>query len=278
MQIETILFPTDFSASSTVALNFATAIAETFYAKLVVVHINMSNQAQKSIPGKRKKTREQLDDLKFKIVQKNALLNVTTIDTDGSKPSALLEFIEKESADLIVIGTPNSEGIKGALTGTFASVILERATCPVLVVPEKSKKGLKFSRIAYAGDLEHFDITAIRELTEFATYYNAEVTILSLSEKNRRFSEEQLFHFEKQVRENAGYPKLDFIYMYGHDINYHVEEYINRNPTDLMVISIIKDSLINQVLHDKNKARLNYHDTLPLLTFHESDKCCQKIS
>jgi nucleotide-binding universal stress UspA family protein len=48
---------------------------------------------------------------------------------------------EKESLDLIVMGTQGVTGAREVLFGTHAVQVLHKASCPVLVVPEKAEPG-----------------------------------------------------------------------------------------------------------------------------------------
>jgi nucleotide-binding universal stress UspA family protein len=281
MQANTILFPTDFSACSNNALKFALNIAETFYSKLILVHVNFIFSSDHQEPSLAKKIRQQktsdLNDLKLELLQKNPLLNITTILLDGIGPSPLMQLVQHENADIIILGAKGEGGIKNIGLGSFATEIVENALCPVLAIPEGARQ-VSFQKIVYASDLEHIDVAAIKELTHIATYYNSEVTILNISDQNRRFTEDQLFKFEKLVRETCSYPKLDFIYFHGTDVNHHIQEYLTRNKANLFVITTIKESLVGNLLMDKNTQKLGYHSYIPLLAFHESNKCCQYVN
>jgi nucleotide-binding universal stress UspA family protein len=282
MQIGTIIYLTDFSVSAQNAANYAVTISETFYAKLVLTHIldledSDVPEIRRNNQSEIKKARTRLDDMKLEFLQRNPLLNITTVVLTSRTKEKILEHISIENADLTIIGAHTEAGILNSDENSFAAQIIKESICPVLVIPYKAVSP-RFNSIVYASDLDFVDITAIRELTDFASYYNAEVSILNIADPSRRFSEEQLFHFEKQVRETARYPKLDFIYLHGPDINQSIQYFLQRNKADLLVMTSIKGSIVNRLIDDVNKKVLGYHNTLPLLTFHERDKCCQKVA
>ncbi len=279
MQVNTIIFPTDFSACSSNALKYALTIAETFYSKIVLVHVILyksSSERPENIQNIKKSMGEKLNDLKLECLQKNPLLNITTVVTEGESAAPIIKLIDEENVDLIVLGAKGEGGIKDITIGSFATQIIDDASCPVLAIPERTG-GIKFEKIVYASDLEHIDVAAIKQLTAFATFYNSEVTILNISDQKRKFSEDQLFKFEKIVRETCAYPKLDFIYFHGIDINVHIQEYLTRNKADLFVITTISESIVSNLFKDKNTKKMAYHATIPLLVFHETDKCCQPM-
>ena len=279
MQIDTILFPTDFSANAVNSAKIAASVADVFYAKIIVVHsLHASSvpEDKTTTENKVKWARQKLEEVKLQILQKNPLLNVTTfVIKDGYAET--LEFIKSQGIDLVIMGATGEGGTKDILLGSFAAKLIDQSPCPVLAIPEKATAP-EFKKMVYASDLDNIDVESISELCTFATYFNAEITILNVSDQNRRFSEEQLFKFEKQVRETASYPKLDFIYFHGSDVNRHIQEYMKRNSSDLFVITTVKDSIISRTFQDKNSPRLGYHKYIPLMAFNESDKCCQKVN
>ncbi|MFB5600219.1 MAG: universal stress protein [Nitrososphaeraceae archaeon] len=65
-------------------------------------------------------------DLKFKSeIVENPTLKVSSL---------IIDFAEKENADLIIVGSRGRHGFKRALLGSVASDIVTYAHCPVLVV------------------------------------------------------------------------------------------------------------------------------------------------
>jgi nucleotide-binding universal stress UspA family protein len=273
MQIESILFPTDFSASSLVASRFAASIAETFYAKLVLVYFAGETKSPEKFSTEEKKSIwKQLDELKLKILQKNPLINITGVVLESNSGEGLIDLASHENSDLILISGKEMEKVSSSYNGD----LFTDAPCPVLEIPESGRfNGLK--KVVYASDLDHIDITAIRELTQFASFYNSEVTILNISDHTKRFSEEELFKFEKKVRETCYYPKLDFIYFHGMNTHYHIQEYLERTKPDLFVVTSIKNSLVTKMMESKKIKPLRFESYLPKLTFHETDNCCQQV-
>jgi len=58
------------------------------------------------------------------------------IDGKLDNKKAILQYIEKDSCDLVVIGSQGTAGLK-ALLGSVASYILNTSTCDVLVYVPK---------------------------------------------------------------------------------------------------------------------------------------------
>lgn len=284
MQIRTILFPTDFSASANSALDYAVQIAGMFHSKIVMIHTfapfyrgGISDSEWEADHKQRiREGRQKLDDLRLDILQKNPLLNITTVLREGKHIKPLLDLIDEEDADLIIMGTKGASGLKQFLFGSYAARVIEEAKCPVISIPEDAEyRG--FKKIVYASDLEHIDITAIKELTELASFFKSEVSILNITGEENYFSEDQLYRFEYKVRDETGYPKLDFIYSRGREVNESIHEYCLRNGADLLVMTTMKRSFFGKLLKPSNTEQMAYHSNIPLLAFHETDKCCQSV-
>jgi nucleotide-binding universal stress UspA family protein len=59
----------------------------------------------------------------------------------------IVQFAEKEQADMIVLGTHGRTGLRRLLLGSNAEVIIRHAPCPVLVVKQNDyPRGLKFQK------------------------------------------------------------------------------------------------------------------------------------
>lgn len=284
MQIGTILFPTDFSACANNALEHAVQIAGMMHSKIVIVHTFppfyqggiSDSEWEADHKARIKEGKQKLADLRLDILSRNPLLNVTTVLREGKHIKPVIDLIEAEDADLVIMGTKGASGLQQFLFGSYSSRVIEEAKCPVLAIPEKSDyNGLR--KIVYASDLGHIDITAIKELVELASFFKSEVTILNISSDENHFSEEDLYRFEYKVRNETGYPKLDFMYARGREVNETIQEHCERNGADLLVMTTMKRSFFGKLLKPSQTENMSYQTHIPLLAFHETDKCCQTV-
>jgi nucleotide-binding universal stress UspA family protein len=74
----------------------------------------------------------------FTEIQKNAeqqkvLVKTGVIDTPLSVVGGIVNYSERENADLIVIGTRGRSGLTKLLLGSVASGVVTYAPCPVMV-------------------------------------------------------------------------------------------------------------------------------------------------
>jgi nucleotide-binding universal stress UspA family protein len=79
-------------------------------------------------------SREWFDRLNKNAKQTSVQLKTELIDSQMSIEGTIVEYAERNSIDLIILGTGVKSGIKKLLVGSVASGVVNSATCPVMVV------------------------------------------------------------------------------------------------------------------------------------------------
>ena len=137
-----ILVPTDASEYSRRALKMALELARTVQAEVVLLHVSYTPQAYwgYTISYGITVTQEQLD-------QNGELAldaTLTGIDTEqvvinkrvesGHPVTIILEQIKKENIDLVIMGSHGYGAIAGSVLGSVSQRVLQRVSCPVLII------------------------------------------------------------------------------------------------------------------------------------------------
>ena len=148
VKIERILHPTDFSASSAYALQFAVSFAREFEAKLYLLHV-IEDIAQAlyfdmlqtppvgDILGElERQARKELD----KILADEPALPVERLLRRGVPFNEILRAARELKIDLLVMGTHGRTGLKHALFGSVAEKVVRKSPCPVLSVRHPDQK------------------------------------------------------------------------------------------------------------------------------------------
>jgi len=145
IKLTKIVCPTDFSPTSSAAVNYAGTLADSFGAELVLLHAipqmdyplrsfgmssslghireELETRAQESLDKRVNTLKESLPDINVRLVVKH-----------GEPHDTTLECAKEESADMVVMGTHGHTGITHALLGSSAEKVVRLATCPVLTV------------------------------------------------------------------------------------------------------------------------------------------------
>lgn len=148
-KISRIIVPIDGSDNSKEAADYAMEIAERYGSALSLVHVVNIDQYLQSLglyrlsypdPIKKKIEEARAEAQKwFAEITRNAeqrKIHVKTdvIDSPLSVVAAIVNYAEREKADMIVIGTRGRSGISKMLLGSVASGVVTYAPCPVLVI------------------------------------------------------------------------------------------------------------------------------------------------
>jgi len=169
--IDTILIPVDGSASARKAVQFGSDLAVQYSARVVLLHILLRQNLAEALRGLSlaesdaggglegldealanvrldrilaasredgSPPREALEFLASKIIgtseeiaRAKGVTHITTAVEDGDPAKRILEYSEKENADVIVMGARGLSGVEGLLLGSVSQKVghLARRTC-----------------------------------------------------------------------------------------------------------------------------------------------------
>jgi universal stress protein A len=142
MQINTILFPTDFSEPAEKAFEYAVSLATFHEAKLALLHVvdQLHGQTYYEVLAltpmeiAERMTRRAHEDLQNLVARVKEPVIATEAVREGKTWVEICEAAEEESADIIVIGSHGRTGLAHVLLGSVAETVVRHSRCPVLVV------------------------------------------------------------------------------------------------------------------------------------------------
>ncbi len=142
-KLKTILVPIDFSEASFKALRYAVPFAEQFGATICLVHVIEGGSFANDLPNvvlvkseeeqMRYASRELLNLAQREIEE---LVPVNPQVRVGKPFHEIVEVAKRLRADLVIIATHGHTGLKRALLGSTAELVVRHAPCPVLAVRE----------------------------------------------------------------------------------------------------------------------------------------------
>jgi nucleotide-binding universal stress UspA family protein len=184
--IKNILFATDFSSSSHLALPYAAGLARSFGAKLYTMHVQEA--INYAVPPQTWQSVELTREMEEKF-----LSEVIHHDFPDVEPHILhgqggvrwaLEFaVDKYAIDLIVVGTRGRTGIGKVIMGSEAEEMLRHAKCPVLVVgphvcAKYERLRGRMASILFATDFGESSLEAAPIAVSLAEEYQSKLTLL----------------------------------------------------------------------------------------------------
>jgi nucleotide-binding universal stress UspA family protein len=138
-----ILFPTDFSDTSKLALKRATSLTEDMDAELFVLHTIDDTLISTHVAEERHIILKELRTHALAEMRKqlpaDLMNNFETIGAvkRGDPGKQIAAYAETHHCDLIVMGTHGRTGIGRALIGSVADKVVRRAKCPVYLIRPK---------------------------------------------------------------------------------------------------------------------------------------------
>jgi nucleotide-binding universal stress UspA family protein len=150
--VERILFPTDFSDTAAVALEYACELTSALGATLHVIHVLENTNPTGGWTAGKKYTpppapltegmeHEVQKELQTMLAKRQPLpqKSVLAVKT-GSPLVEIVRYAVDQHIDLIVMGTHGHGPIAHVLIGSVADNVIRRAPCPVLTVRHPSHK------------------------------------------------------------------------------------------------------------------------------------------
>ena len=138
-KIKNILLPTDLSATSLSAADYAVELANQYKAKIHLLHVLEKTPPILAIRS--------LDLSQEKILKsfeeegKKSLDNAVKKIKKGNDYEEIVKYSKDHKIDLIVIATHGRTGLLHTLLGSVAEKVIRYAKCPVLVItPHKPRK------------------------------------------------------------------------------------------------------------------------------------------
>ncbi|MFS4491283.1 universal stress protein [Maribacter sp. 2308TA10-17] len=188
-----IIVPVDFSEQSKFAIKAASALAKKHDAEILALHMLELNQAMiTSTEGFHPEQTVfliKLAEKRFKeFLDRPCLegLKVTPIIKHYKVFSEVNEVAKQNGADLIVMGSHGTDGLKEIFVGSNAERVVRNADIPVIVVKE-DLKDFKVERFAFACDFKDDSLMAFQKAKSFAEMLSAELELVYINTPGDNF-------------------------------------------------------------------------------------------
>ncbi|MDO8269158.1 MAG: universal stress protein [Candidatus Levybacteria bacterium] len=147
-----ILFPTDGSQLSLIALPHVVSLANAFDSEVVLLHVvnsigreiafyaapgmypvGLGEAAVDIVKENKRLAKKKLEVVRDKLVAGGVKKNILQVQ-EGAAENNIIETIKKEKCDLVVMTSHGRSGFERAIVGSVTDHVMRHATCPVLVV------------------------------------------------------------------------------------------------------------------------------------------------
>jgi nucleotide-binding universal stress UspA family protein len=269
-----ILVPTDFSALSKVAVQYAIKIANQNDGIITLLHVvTITQTVRASMHDQFKDLEEDLipfaeKDLNnlVKDVCKTTKTN-TSLRYSVVRHSSLTEVIRKETKrlkiDLIVMGTRGASGLKKAVMGSNTTSVIESSQVPVLTVPSKAQfKG--FKDVIYASDLKNLE-KELKIMVPLAERFGSTLHLLHITSNGKAVNE--LEEKIEKATQKISYKNLVTLVLVDRYVEDAIDQYVSVCKADLLTM-FTHDLTFFEKLFDRSMTRkMAFHSIVPLLAF-----------
>ena len=146
MKAKSILFPTDFSENSEIALLHASSLARDSGAKILIVHVHDPSMkiADTGFAGyplaENEDTQRELQTMLETVTPPYPAVPYSHRLVHGIPAEEIVRLAKMENTDIIVMGSHGRRGVSRLLMGSVAEAVVRRAPCPVLTVKQPAEE------------------------------------------------------------------------------------------------------------------------------------------
>jgi nucleotide-binding universal stress UspA family protein len=270
-----ILVPTDYSDAATNALAYATELAKSNNAELILLHVYQIPIPVGDVPimvitpqELEEENQKRIKNLEKNIVSKTSgKIKTGTIVKAGFTVEEISAVIKEKNVDLVVMGI-TGEKISEVLIGSHTSSLLRQTQTPVLVVPKDAKfRDVEKIVLAY-NYKEKVNTEAVNKIKAFAKLFNAKILVLDVEKPvaapvyENTTGGELLEKALKDVDHALFYTSAE-------DISSGINTFADEHKCDWIAMIPHKHNILSRLFNTSNTKKMAFHTHIPLLSIHD---------
>ncbi|MEQ9186097.1 MAG: universal stress protein [Cryomorphaceae bacterium] len=269
--MSTILFPTDFSNDARNAFDYGISLFGNEHRYILFNAYEEPMSTATSMVSLRDVLQEASEDslreeLAF-INEKYQDLNVVSVSEYGDPIFSVTNYAKSHSIDLIIMGTAGATGLQKIFLGSVATAVIEKASCPVIVVP----KGYEFEplrRVLFTTDLLNAEGDKLPQvLVELILNTKSQVTILTVNASGDEIDETRAESGLALHMSMHDFPHK-FEVVVGEDIQREIQNFARENEMHLLVTTPRKSGWFQRLLNPSISKELAEHLEIPMFAIH----------
>jgi nucleotide-binding universal stress UspA family protein len=190
VELNKILFATDFSSYSNAALPYALGVAHKYAAKLYAVHVVSTDAymftTPETWPAVVEYQEEQQHIATARLEESLRGTPHKVVTAVGDIADVIFRLVRDQEIDLLVLGTHGRSGLPKLVIGSVAEKIFRQASCPVLTVGphvrNEQKSVADFDRIVFATDFSEESLAAAPYAISLARENRCHLSLLHVLE------------------------------------------------------------------------------------------------
>ncbi len=272
------LFPTDFSATATHALNYGYSLARQVKANIIICNAviepaEVPQAGMVSWPVEEselllEESSHELRLLREQLEKKEETISFNPIINTKNKAGTVIEIVNCLGHDhdigLVIIGTHGGGGLSTLLLGNHSRQLIDNINRPLLLVPPSAEiKPIK--KIAFATDFQKpaEDLECIYQLILLARPLNAEILITNIFDAG----EEDHKGFMNELANKADYPHIYYRVVKAYRPEAGLDWLCEHGQIDVLAMVHRSHTFIDSLFRGSQTQKMANHIAIPLLVF-----------
>ena len=276
--MKTIVVPTDFSAISLNAVNYAADLACVIGTNLSLIHvcivpITLTEVAAPTINMEELVTdaEEKIRELKEKINYRlGERLTVYTVVKQGDVVSEIDEYCHLVNPYAVVMGAESGGAFERFLIGGGKTITsMRKLSWPLIVVPP-DVKFVSIKKIGLACDLRDVvDTIPGKEIKSLVNEFKAELHVLHVNPEGGESLGPEPVEESAWLQEILVGLNPEYHFIRGTDIEKTISDFAEQNELDLLIVIPKKHNLISKMFQHSHSKRLVLQTHVPVMAIHE---------
>lgn len=277
-----ILIATDFSANAAHAARFGYALAARLKTDIVLCNAFIIPAeipeggtlvwSQYDYDQIMKDNNDELALFKTELEADNSKVDfkpsITCISEIGKVSELVDQIVEKNDIELVVMGMHGSSFLNDLLVGNHSRQMIDRATCPLLLVPSAAEF-TGFKKFAFAMDFHEIekDLEQIHKLVPMLKKLNAELLLTHIYH-----DDDYTFKFQKHIAEflvelskKADYPNIYYRIVKSDKTERGLDWLCAHGHIDVLAMVHRKRSFLEKIVQASHTQKMAGHLCVPLL-------------
>jgi nucleotide-binding universal stress UspA family protein len=278
--MQTIIVPTDFSATATNAAEYAVHFALQVKAKRILLYhaYELPVALDPMMPGIqitevddfRKAAEDRLYAFRSNFITKYSDTNLIfdVFLTFGSIIGGLASIEEKEPIELIIMGITGGNALEETFIGSNTISVTENIEAPVIIVPAKASFD-QINHIMLACDFNDAEkYLPVKEIKSIQTHTNSRVHVFNIEGyKDEYDTKFPVNIMGESFAVHTVLQELNPEYHYSHEKNYveAVNQFVDTHHINLIITVPKEHHFFARLFRESHTKKLAFHSKIPLM-------------
>jgi nucleotide-binding universal stress UspA family protein len=271
--MKTILMATDFSPAALNAARYASDMALSINANMILLYVFQLPVFYAEVPAgyteedMSQDAETELLRLKDELIQKTGgKLNIETEVRMGVFFAELTAVCDRIKPYTVVIGSQGTSAVQRLFFGGHAVYAMKHLRWPLITVPA----GVVYSSVKKIGLACDFDLVLdtipLDEIKALMNDFNAELYVLNTGKKEE-FDSEIVFE-ASMLQEMLPQSRTHYNFIVNPDADEGILNFVEENNIDLLIVLPKRHSLLDKIIHKSHTRHLVLTSHVPVMAIH----------